>query len=337
LANKQYISIIRLFNYCDITTGNDFNLSRVRKQLQAEFGIAQGGFIEVNGYTYTRQDVFEEIEHPDFQRRLKFHKEIWSVPELLQLLEDNTYNAATIRDGFRPFWNNEEFDKFISPYIVGPFNYVSRNLLAGGDLAEMGELLRIEELFQAPEREEAFRPLRIFLDENLRLLRNTNQENYKIMRPKISFWIDTDWHGMFNNLPDEFYDIKNDLVFQLVNLGVAIQKKYRNDCRQMSEQLVALEDLPENLRGTIVSNHSVYTGSSTLNFRGYGWVVWVVIILVRALASGGCEHTSNEYPAPQTQMNMYQTESLARQLKDSGKEKSIDTSVLLNLHKQELH
>lgn len=337
MANKQYISIIRLFNYCDISTGNDFYLSRVRKQLQAEFGIAQGGFIEVDGYTYTRQDVFEEIEHPDFPGRLSFHKQIWSVPELLQLLENNTYNAATIRDGFRPFWNNGEFDKFLSPYIVGPFNYVSRTLLAGGDLAEMGELLRIEELLQAPEREEAFRPLRIFLDENLRLLRNTNRENYKMMRPKISWWIDTDWHGMFNNLPDEFYDIKNELIVQLVNLGVAIQKKYRNDCRQMSEQLVTLEDTPENLRGTIVSNHSVYTGSSnSSNFRGYWWVVWIIIMVIRALASGGCEHTTNEYKAPQTQMNIYQTESLTRQVKDSGKV-SIDSSTLQNLHRQELH
>jgi hypothetical protein len=54
LANKEYTSIIRLFNHCDISINDDFNLSRARKQLQAEFGIAQDGFIEIEGYTYTR-------------------------------------------------------------------------------------------------------------------------------------------------------------------------------------------------------------------------------------------------------------------------------------------
>jgi hypothetical protein len=339
LANKQYISIIRLFNYCDISTGKNFNVSRVRKQLQAEFGITQSGFIEVDGYTYTRQDIFEEIEHPDFPRRLEFHKEIWSAPELLQLLEDYTFNSATIRDGFRSFWNNREFEDFLSPYIVGPFHYVSRTLLAGASMAEMSELLRFEDFLKAPEREEAFRPLRIFLDENLRLLRNTNRENYKIMRSKISHWIDSDWHGLFNNLPGEYYDIKNDLIVQLVNIGVAIQKKYRSDCRQISEQLVALEDLQENLRGTILSNHTAYTGTSnSINFRGYWWVGWVVFMVVKALASGGCEHTSNDYPeSPEIRLNMYQTDSLIRKFKDSSKANSIDTSILRSLHKEELH
>jgi hypothetical protein len=339
LANKQYISIIRLFNYCEISTGKDFNLSRVKKQLQAEFGIAQSGFMEIDGYTYTRHDVFEEIEHPDFLRRLGFHKEIWNAPQLLQLLEDHTFNSATIREGFRPFWNRGEFDEFLSPYFVGPFNYVSRTLLASASLAEMGELLRVEGLLQAPEREEAFRPLRIFLDENLRLLRNTNRENYKMMRSKISHWIDTDWHGLFNNLPDELYDIKTDLTVHLINIGVAIQKKHRSDCRQMSEQLVALEDMPENLRGTIMSNHTVYTGSSkSLNFRGPFWAVWIVIAIIRVLASGGCENTSNDYPDFQdTRLNIYQTDSLVNKLKDNSKSISIDTTILRNLPRHELH
>ena len=69
---------------------DDFNLSRAKKQLQAEFGIAQEGFIEVEGYAYSRHDVFEEIEQPDFSKRLDFHKQIWNSPQILKLLEENT-------------------------------------------------------------------------------------------------------------------------------------------------------------------------------------------------------------------------------------------------------
>lgn len=339
MANKQYTSIIRLFNYCDISTGQDFNLLRAKKQLQAEFGIAQDGFIEVNGYTYTRHDVFEEIEQPDFLRRLAFHKEIWNIPQVLHLLEDNLFNAATIQEGFRNFYNNTEFDEFLSPYFVGPFNYVSRNLLADASLAEMGELLRVEGLLQAPEREEAFRPLRIFLDETLRLLRNTNRENYKVMRSKLSHWIDTEWYGFFNNLPDEFYDIKIDLVVRLINLGVAVQKKHRRDCRKISKQLVALEEIPENHRATILSNHRVYSGSSySFRFRGSFWVVWIIIGVIRGLTSEGCEHKSNDYQEFQnTPLNKYQKDSIVRMLKSNSKPIIIDSSILRKLPRQELH
>src|ERR1043165_2518767 len=96
LANKQYISIIRLFDHCGISTGDDFNLSRTKKQLQAEFGIAQGGFIEIDGHTYTRHDVFEEIEKPDFIQRLHFHKQIWKSPQILHLLEESSADLVAI-------------------------------------------------------------------------------------------------------------------------------------------------------------------------------------------------------------------------------------------------
>ncbi|HKB43907.1 MAG TPA: hypothetical protein VKC90_05950, partial [Chitinophagaceae bacterium] len=90
-------------------------MSRAKKQLQAEFGIGKGGFIEVDAYTYTRHDVFEEIELPDFSKRLNFHKQIWKSRQILQLLEKNTTNLTAIEDEFKPFWSKKEFDEFFSP------------------------------------------------------------------------------------------------------------------------------------------------------------------------------------------------------------------------------
>jgi len=328
LANKQYISIIRLFTHCGIAMANDFNLARTKKHLLAEFGIAQNGFIEIDGYTYTRQDVFEELEHPNFRERLQFHKEIWNAPPLLNLLEDNTIDFLTIRDGFRSFWNNSEFDVFISPYFAGPFNYVSRVLLTDLRLPEMGELLTFEDFLQAADREEAFRSLRIFLDESLRILRNTTVENYKIMRPKISHWIEMEWYGFFNNLPHEFYDIKHDLIVHLVNLGVGIQKKYRSDCRRMSDQLVSLQEMPESIRQTIVSNHSAYHGSKSTSFRGYFWVGWLIFIVVRAVGSGGCGDTGNDYQFQKSDFSKYEVDSLVRILQDSTGHTKSDTATL---------
>ncbi|RZM05199.1 MAG: hypothetical protein EOO88_55225 [Pedobacter sp.] len=212
MANKQYTSIIRLFRHCDIAIEGQFNLSRVKKQLQAEFNIAQGGFIEVEGHTYTRHAVIEEIELPDFEQRLSFHKLIWERPNILSILEQNTGDIAALTDEFRPLWKNAEFDQFLSSYFVGPFNYLSRTLLAKAGFKELAALYAFEPFLMADEREEGLRPVRIFLDDNLRTLRNVTKENYNMMRENIAVWIDAEWNYLFNQLPDEFYERKNDLV-----------------------------------------------------------------------------------------------------------------------------
>lgn len=328
MANKQYISIIRLFDYCGVSTGEDFNLPRVKKHLEAEFRIAQSGFIEVDGYTYTRHDVFEEIERPDFAKRLVYHRQIWKSPYILELLEKNNADLVALDNAFILFWNDKQFDEFFSPYFAGPFNYVSRTLLAENKLAEMSHLLSYEDFLQPAEREEAFRPLRIFMDENIRLLRNINGENYDIMRPKIAHWIATDWHLFFNNLPHEFYDEKNDITTRLINLGVAIQRSYRRDCRKMSEQLMSLQDTPESLRSTITSNHAAYTSSSrvTLKFRNGWWVLWVIFMLIRIVGSDGCGENKTDYnPVIQYNGNRISPDSLLKMVKDSSFRVKYDT------------
>ena len=297
MANQQYISIIRLLEHCGITTGEEINLPRMRKQLLAEFSMAQSGFIEVDEYSYSRNDVFEEIDRPDFLQRLSFHRQIWNSPAILALLEQNAIDISTIKDHFKPFWSNKVFDEFFSPYFAGPFNNISRTILADMYFGDLSYLMALEDFLQPAEREEAFRPVRIFLDDTAKLMRNINRDNYKIMRPKIADWIDMEWYPFYNSLPSEFYDVKNTIINELINIGVAVQKTHRRDCRKMSEQLVQLYDAPENLRSTILSNHAVYTRSRGFSFSGRSpfWIIWIIIMVVRAMASGSCNNSKDDY------------------------------------------
>jgi hypothetical protein len=333
LANKQYISIIRLFDHCGISTGDDFNLQRAKKQLQAEFGIAYGGFIEVDGYTYTRHDVFEEIEQPDFAQRLNFHKQIWKSPQILQLLEKNSADLVAVHTEFKPFLGNKEFDEFFSPYFVGPFSYISRNFLAGNKLRDVGTLLAYEDFLQPNEREEAFRPIRVYLDESIRVLRNVNKDNYMMMRPRFVHWIETDWYLFFNYLPHEFYETKNDITTFIINIGVAVQKKHRKDCRLMSEQLISLSETPESLRNIIVSNHAVYTGSSSSggsgSWRNVFWIIWIVFMLIRGVNScGGRSDNSFKQNYPYFDNGFKFRDSAVMKLFDSNYRKTLrDTSL----------
>lgn len=327
MASKQYISIIRLFHHCDIPTDGELNIPRIKKQLQAEFSIALEGFIEIEGFTYNRHEVIEEIERADFPGRLKFHKMIWESPQILQLLENSSIDLSTINEEFKSFWNNNEFDIFFSPYFAGPFNYISRTLLAELRLRDVGELLAYEGFLQPDDREEAFRPIRIFLDENMRTIRNVNWENYKMMRPKIAHWIDTDWYLFFNHLPAEFYEIKHDFTSAFINIGVAIQKSHRKDCKKLSEQLISLNDTPENLRQIIVSNHAVYTRSSggSSNWGGFGWVGFIFFILIKTLAQGGCNDSTDNYKYNPTEIKYVLPDSIMKKLQHPGSEPTLDS------------
>lgn len=292
MASKQYISIIRLFEYCNISTGPDFDLPRTKKQLLAEFNIAHGELIEISGFTYTRHDVFEEIDRPDFSTRFNFHKELWNSPQILRMLETNIVELESLEQEFKPFWSNKTFDEFFSPYFSGPFNYISRTLLTTIDFDKMSDLLGYEGFLLAQEREEAFRPLADFLEENLKLLRNVSADNYKIMRPKIAPWIDTEWHNFLNALPVEFYDAKVNIATRLINSSAAVQKSHRRDCRKISDQLVYLSDMPENLRKIIVSNHKIYSGSTfAIKPRQGFFIFWIIFALIRLVASNGCANS----------------------------------------------
>ena len=298
--------------------------------MQAEFGVADGGFIEVDGYSYSRHDVFEKIENPEFPTRFNFHKRIWNSPELLQLLENNAL-STTLASELVPLMNNRDFYAFFSPYFAGPFNYLSRTLIAETELNELGKLLKFEQFLLADEREEAFRPIRIFLDENQKILRNVNAENYKILRPKFALWVDSEWFSFFNNLPDEFYEVKNEIAVRLINIGVAVQKTRSRDCRKVSEQLVLINDVPESLRNLISSNHAAYMQPRktriSVGWRSGWWILWVVIGLARASANGCGDNTTFHEKPYNFEHRYLAPDSVFKIVRDSAVDGKSDTRV----------
>ena len=286
MANKQYISIIRLFEHCSISSDEELNLLRIKKHLNAEFDFAKTGFIEIDAYTYNKHDVFEEIEHQNFAIRLKYHKRIWKSKNLLSLLENNSVDLYNVKEELDQFQNDKDFDYFFSPYFAGPFNYISRALLNDLKFNELTILFQFEDFLQPEDRENGFRSVRVFLDDSLHSLKNVNKENYKKMRPKIIHWVTSNWDGFMNSLPYEFYEVKNGIVFHLINLTVKIQKSHRKDCRSISDELIALTDIHENYRETIYKNHNAYYKTSGVS--EYRWVFWVAFVLIKILTMHGC-------------------------------------------------
>ena len=284
MANTQYQSIIRLLQHSGIDIDSSINKLRVKKQLSAEFDFSASGFLEVDGYSYTKNEIFEELDHPDFETRFDYHRRLWDNKTILCFLEDNAFNYLDFNDELKHFNNDTTFDHFFSPYFSISFNYGLRSFLNDHCFEDVSRLLLFEDFLMADDREEALRPLRIYLDENLRIFRNINTENYKSFRSQIEHWTYPSWAAMLNNLPAELYDNKREIAFYLVNITVAIQNSHKKDCKKISQELTCIADLPEDLTSTIMSNHKVYKGStSTTN---WGLMVWVAIILLRVMS--GC-------------------------------------------------
>jgi hypothetical protein len=286
LANIQYISPIRLFEHFSISYDGEINIARIKKQLIAEFDFAKNGFIETRDYTYNKNDVLKEIEKDNFQHRLQYHKKIWANKNILGFLEKNTVNLETLTIDFSTFLSDKDFDSFLSPYFAAPFNYISRNLLNEKKLEDMSALLTYGYFLLPAEREEAFKSIRIFLNKNMRFLKNISKENYKSFRPKIQHWIITGWADFLNNLPDEFYSQKIDFATDLVNLTVKLQKTNKKDCISISKGLIQLKYLTPNLRETVIKNNKIY--HSNQQKSNYRWLIWGGIILLKILATGGC-------------------------------------------------
>lgn len=287
MANKQYISIIRLLKHCDISLDGDINVSRIKKQINAEFDFAKDGFVNIDGNNYNKNDVFEEIEKADFLERLVFHKKIWEQKALLALLEKNDLNIYEVRSQIKTHANDEKFKNFFSPYFVISFNYISRKFINENKIAELGEWMLFDDFLKTDEREEGLRTVRIFLDERLKILKNINKDTFKSRREEVVNWVTAGAGRFLSNLPTDLHDVKEDIAYHLINITVAIQKVANKDCKKISTELTQVNDLSAELTEIITNNHRVYTqsGSSSGNID-YRWVLFVVIILLRMVSKG---------------------------------------------------
>lgn len=290
MAEKQYISPIRLFEHLGIEYNTDLNIPRIKKHINAEFSIARDGFIEVDGHSYNKNDVIAEIERVDFAARMHYHRELWKYHFLLAMLESNEANLPEVRTALDNFQRDDAFDEFFSPYFAGPFNNACRTCINNVDLSDLAEWFTMESFLLPNDREEGFMSTRIFFEDSLRVFKNISKENYATFRPKLQPWLRWGYHKFLNILPFELYHYKEDIVVSLINLTVMVEKKNKDDCRDINNDLMAVKDLRSDLRDTIVNNDKAFNGvpaSSDSSGTSYWWVIWAVLIIGR-MASGGC-------------------------------------------------
>jgi hypothetical protein len=287
LANTQYKSIIRLLIHCDININEPLNISRIRKQIVAEFAIATDGFIVLDHHTYNKNDVLEELDRTDFEERFTMHLVIWKRKQILTLLEDDVINMDTIGQEMNDVRKDEKFIAFVSPYFKVSFNNMCRSLLYPPQLGILGVFLKMQQFIVPQDEEDAFSSVNKYLLEQERLFRNTTAQNYHLHRNDLMPWRTENCSAFLNMLPTSMYEIREDIVIHLINTTVSTQNTYSSDASAYSLEMVKLTGIDTQYRTLIFENNKVFNssgiGATTSDSKSYWWILWLVLFILRLM------------------------------------------------------
>jgi hypothetical protein len=284
----QYQSIIRLLEYCNIDC-DTMDAGKIRKILTAEFALAESGVISVDGFDYTKNDIFQELEREDFAERLNYHQLVWKNQSLLECLEKNTVNFQRLSSWFQLRWH-KSFPAFISPYFAESFDKIMRKFLNPVDFGEATRWFRMSFFINnAEDEDKALSGVRIFISEFTKTLKNVNSVTYVDILPDLEDWTDQPCYTFINSFPASLYKLKDELVRALVNFTARIQSANRNLCYEVSCQLIQITGIDPEVEDLIRKNHKVFEGQPAAetksNYRSCFWIAIVAISFIVRLAS----------------------------------------------------
>ena len=261
----QYQSIIRILNHCDIDC-KFFDVAKAKKILAAEFSLAPRGIISINGFDYTKNDVFNELEHVDFAKRLPIHILIWRTPILLNLLEKNEEPSPEKGHEFSYYMNSRRvFSDFISPYFAISLSKIIGRLLNEGKFETarcwQSEFYIIDNEI---DRRTAMNSTRVYLTDFIRLLKNINDVTYKNHLPQLEKFFSQPWNSFVNYLPNQFYTITNELLSAMHNFTLIIKHTDHELCLKMSQQMIEVRKIEPELRERIAREHDNFIGIESL-------------------------------------------------------------------------
>mgnify|MGYP003623323108 CR=1 FL=1 len=260
----QYISPIHLFEHCGIESSQlpQTDVSRIKKIVMAEFALSPNGFITVDKNEYSKDFVLQELDDPDFNERLTHHLTVWNNAGINGFL---LYHHIEMIGAARREWgnlaDNQYFVDFISPYFTFSFNKFMGYTIKQQSFRNASRLIDFLIFINPVDYDDAFKSSRIFLQENISILKNLNAESYKSRLRELTPWRDSDWHLFVDKLPDDFYTYKVQLAEILINLTVEVYKKDTQLALDISSNLIGLNGLPTEFANLIKNNHKVFKTS----------------------------------------------------------------------------
>lgn len=257
----QYISNIRLYEYCGIDAADIASLDKtqVKRIITAEFSMAPDNIIRIDGFEYNRNDILVEIDSPDWEKLISYHRQIWENPFLLNLLEKNTFHLYS---RIKTSIDDQDFIDFLSPYLSHSAKHIFRTQLIKNNFGVISSLMNWLNKIDFTDKEEAYSPIRVYINDAVSLFKNLNSDNIGQHSDDIYVWQYLYWQHMVNELPDSMYSYKSNLAVALVNFTARVQKVHIGLVYDISSRLVQLKGLDADIEDIIKGNHKIYSSNN---------------------------------------------------------------------------
>jgi hypothetical protein len=290
LAKDKYISPIRLLQHLGLDNIQEHVQSgRAKKAVLAALQLNSTGFIIVDNFEYNRTDLLDELDAPNAAQVFTYHQQIFDTPALLDFLENDVVDLDIINLVLTNACKDEGMRAFMSPYLAGSIQRVSKHLLTEQQHELQFKFLKCKDFILPEHKEQALTPVRIFITETERLFKNLNNSNTGLYREQVLPYAKTDWHFVFNAVHAEYNDKINEVVNSMINYTVDVQVSRPKFCRFLSTQMYKLYGLDAHLQKIVNSNHSIFIGqgagtSRESNDSNYNWIwtlLWLIIMVIR--------------------------------------------------------
>lgn len=307
----NYTSIISFFEHCGINW-NEARMqpiSRIRKQIVAEFALAENGIITINEVVYNKQDLLQIIEAENAAELIGHHQRIDGHKELKLFLETGVLDGD-LAEVVEQEKKDEPFIRFLSPLFAPVFNREMKKRLGRYDFEAAADLIPACQLILTTDGEQAFQSTYTFLEDSNRLFRNLNKDSFLERYDEVQPWT-RKWSRFVNWLPDMLFSAKETLAIRLLNLCVEIQHTDYDVCYLISRQLTKLDFLDDRNTELIRNNHQVYESkvsnhellpperrkqikkekSSGVNH------IWIIIVVILSLVRMASTCNKNDRPS----------------------------------------
>lgn len=300
-----YRSPVRLVSHASEETAaySSQAISRARKKMMAEIALA-GDEIIIDGVSYSRNDASSLLDYIT-EDNWKTHHIIYTHKGLLDFLEKEEFSNEELRKADAYLYNSK-FVEAVSPYFSHSFNAVSGRLLRQNDFEGLVQLLEYQGYILPEHSHEAYQKIRTYLDELNYTLRNLSWEKFSTDETVLHFIFSDEWKRFVNKLPSSFTTLRDELVEQVTGIVLRFQHKATwYYLHQVLLQLKAVETNDfnrsevERIDKVMYENSRIEGGkrvvsreSDGFNWRTVWWVVWIVLIIVRAVT---CNNNKSDF------------------------------------------
>ncbi|MBS1563991.1 MAG: hypothetical protein JST39_06355 [Bacteroidetes bacterium] len=297
----QYISPLHVIEVPAGSTPDKKDILLAKKKLLAELELNDGQSVDVNGKSFSKNDIIRFFDDLQQASDLSWHNAIYQDKVLLRFLE---YNILEKNDRFadNPLYQEPAFIDWIGPYYSHSFTTCAGLALNGLSDDEWTALLENPPLMNSYRQELAWEEILKKLDRDTELLEFYGKQRMtKSGLKKVAPLCDLRYIMMLERLPAErFLTARNAMAFAIMQVCISAfnhtDKSWARNTIENAHILAVSEELKKQIYSKKYEMESISGGNGSSG-KLQLWTVLRIAIFVLFIASriGTCNDSNSNY------------------------------------------